>query len=53
MLTYTCERCQNTTAGIYRDAEGDLVTECLACEHITTVSTDHLHLFEDEDRRDV
>lgn len=37
MLKFKCEECQNSKGLIYRDDEGDLVTECLACEHIEVV----------------
>lgn len=49
MLSYNCARCANSTALIYRDHERDLVTECLACEHIETVATSHIGVGEDKE----
>lgn len=39
MLKFECLECGNTTALVYKDQEGDMVTECLACEDIQTVTS--------------
>lgn len=39
MLEFKCSECDNTTTLVYRDEDGDLITECLACEDIQVVST--------------
>ncbi len=38
MLKFNCFECENTTALIYRDDEGDMITECLSCEDIQPIS---------------
>lgn len=37
MLKFECSECGNTTAVIKKDSEGDLVSECLACEEIDMI----------------
>lgn len=39
MLKFECVECENATAVIYQDEEGDLITECLECEDIRVVCT--------------
>lgn len=49
MLSYNCARCGNTTTLLYKDHEGDLVTECLACEHIETAVSKSIAIGEDKE----
>lgn len=38
MLKFKCFECDNTTAMIYHDKEGDLIVECLSCEDIQPIT---------------